>query len=1160
MQKRLQKRALVTLTVLTLLIGCMSQTAGAINAGDFKNPPAGVKLHAWWHWMDGAITKEGITKDLEAMAQQGISQATILNIGLFDGRDFGVPQIKFNSPEWYEMFRWALAEANRLGIAIGAHNCDGWSSSGGPWITPETSMKQYVWSNMIVEGGRQLTIKLPRPYSERDFYRDVAVVAYPSGQPSSSFQSAIPKVAVNGAETVWLTDGNPISGVAVRRGDKIQLAFDEPFTAEKIVIHPRKRFAWGRIDSFMSRCTLSVSQDGKGFEKVKNIEIRGLNRSVSIEIPATSAKFYQLEVTDYSDMDSYIPFMAAEVELLKKNEEPLYQPAIPYHLAKTVSVKVDSRRCFDTFAGPAADKTAVSQEQVVDITDKMSADGTLKWDAPPGDWRIIRFGFTSTGAENGPATGEGRGLECDKMDARAVDLHFRSYPQKLADAAGEYAGNTFKFLLIDSWECGYQTWTESFPAEFEKRRGYSIINWIPVLCGETLGGSALSEAFLYDFRKTIAELIEQNYYKHFSKLCHKAKIEMHAEVIYGGPSYPPLDILKSNSYADLPMFEFWAGHSRETSLPNYTPVAKPEAMFPANACVCYDMPVLGAEAYTAQAHYSESPYDLKPFGDRAYCSGVNQFILHSYVHQPFDKKPGMTLSQWASHFNRNNLYWQHISDWFAYHARVQYVLQQGAAVSQVLHFVGDQLPQGLDQSELYSLPVGYTATACNLDVLKDKVKLADGKLQMTNRLSFSLLSIPDSSAMEPDTLQRIAELANDGAVVYGPKPARVLSLSNLTENEKALQELANKIWGKIDGKQVTENEYGKGKVIWGKPLAQVLDEMKVLPALETNGGDSPGFLYIHKKTDDADVFFVANQLNTELRRECLFNTANNTPEIWDAEQGTVVKPAIYNQENGRIRLPVTFKPRQSLLFIFKDGQARDHITSVAINDKKIFPQPSPDSPYPVPHAVFDKDAITLTAEKSGTYTLGTSDNKTFTVKLDPPEITVIDNFKGTIDFVPGGYEADIKPVETTELKSWTDFDDPAIKYFSGTAAYTIRFTVPAGFTSGPDSLMLSLGQIGSTANVSLNGKHLAYVFRPNAMLDVTGLLTDGQNVLKAEVANVYRNRIIGDYIESGEVRTVWTSAPVQQYLDKTKPLKPSGIIGPIQLLRITNKQIPSMRN
>ena len=290
----------------------------------------------------------------------------------------------------------------------------------------------------------------------------------------------------------------------------------------------------------------------------------------------------------------------------------------------------------------------------------MLPDGILNWDSPAGNWTILRFGFTSTGMLNVPATNEGTGLECDKMDSSAVNLHFNSFTQKLISNAGIYVGNTFKFILIDSWEAAFQNWTDRFPEEFQNRRGYNILDFIPLLCGNVMNSPEESEGVLFDFRKTIAELIESSYFNQFVKLSHRQGLELHAEVIYGGSNYPPIDILKTNSASDLIMGEFWAGgYSR--SFQDFVPSA-PEIQLTSSAVTGYDKSLNAAEAYTGMAHYSESPAYLKPFGDQMYCSGINQFILHSYVHQPTDQKPGLTLGEFGSHFNRNNTTWPYLQD------------------------------------------------------------------------------------------------------------------------------------------------------------------------------------------------------------------------------------------------------------------------------------------------------------------------------------------------------------------------------------------------------------------------------------------------------------------------------------------------------------------
>ena len=1071
-----------------------------LDAGAFTNPSTEFKVHTWWHWMDGAITREGITKDLESMKEQGVSQATILNIGLFDGKDFGVPQVKFNTEEWYAMFSWALQEASRLGITIGAHNCDGWSTSGGPWITPEMSMKQYTWTKTLVQGGGEKTIHLKQPKAENNFYRDVAVIAFPAIKKTSSFQLASPSFILNDtARAPGLSDGNPVSAVKIARGYQIKIIFDTAFTAEKIVIHPRKTFMWRDMTQFRNVFTLLASDNGKDFRKISDITTLGANRSFPFEIPATTARYYMIKLKEESPLDAYYDFLVGEIELLKKDEIPLYSPGIPYHLEKTVSTKAADYAHFNTTGNPDTEEKYLSREDIIDLTAMMKEDGSLDWDVPEGSWTIIRFGYTTTGKTNGPATPEGTGLECDKMDKAALDIHFDNYARKLIEHAGDHTGNTFKFLLIDSWECQYQNWRDRFEEAFEGNRGYSIIPWIPVLCGETIGDNELSEAFLYDFRKTIAELIEENYYLHFKELCQANSLEMHAEVIYGHTNYPPLDILKTNSYVDLPMFEFWAGAHPETVYPQYDPVSRAEVDFPAYASICYEKPVLGAEAYTGYAHYSESPVNLKSFGDRAYCSGINQMILHSYVHQPGDNKPGMTLGGWAAHFNRNNPWWNQVSGWMDYHARIQYVLQKGTVVSDVLYYLGDQLPQSTGNQYLENLPYGYRAVACNDDILHNRTKVDKGKIILNDNQEYSLLVLADQGSLEPATLQMIATLVEEGAVIYGPRPSKMLSLASLENDQSCFRELVNELWGEIDGIKTMENQYGKGKVFWGMPLAEVLETLALVPQFTTAKADPFELMYIHKKVAGYDVFFVFNQQDHALTSECLFRSQGNQPEIWDPVDGSIVKPAIYSVENGRVWIPVRFKPHESLLFVITRGEEESHISRV---------------------------------DKTG---------------LESPEIVEIHDFEGKIEF-QSPYGGAIGAQEIKELKSFTDFVEDEIKYFAGTARYIIGFSNPEGFSEPGYSIYLEPGNIEAIAEISLNGQLLGNAWLPGLSYNVTGLLKD-ENQLEVTVTTTFRNRIIGDYREFGELRNVWTSAPVNNYLNAETTLKPSGFMGPIRLIK-----------
>jgi hypothetical protein len=1129
-----------TILMLVLILFRLNFAVGQVtlDSSEFKTPPASVKVHTWWHWISGNITREGITKDLESMKQQGISQATILNVGSWIPVELVEPPVKFNSEEWFGIFKWALQEANRLGINIGVHNCDGWSTSGGPWITPEKSMKQYVWTKTSVEGGKEINVQLEQPQTVQNFYRDVAVVAFPVEENLNTFQKANPKIALNKNDVAsLLNDGNPISELKIKTGEEIIISFSSGFSSDKIVIFPRLVFDWGDMSKITAQFVLSSSDDGVNYNKIRDFELVGVNKSLSISFPETKSKYYKIECVKSSNN-----YVLSEVELLSGKEIPTYSPKINGFLEKIGSVKAQHERAFSLT--PQNNVIGIPEKSVINLTSSISSDGLLNWNAPKGRWNVIRFGYTTTGKTNGPATPEGTGLEVDKMDSAALDFHFDSFAGKLVEAAGNYTGNTFKFLLIDSWECNFQNWTQNFPNEFNARRGYEITPWIPVLCGEVVENTKYSEAFLHDFNKTISDLIDEKYFKHFRELCHRNQLEMHAEIIYGNNGdYPALDILKSNNYPDLTMTEFWA-QPNQNQFAEYQPADRPVAGFPTFAALACNKQIIGSEAYTGYAHYSESPADLKPFGDAAYCSGINQMILHSYVHQPAEKKPGVTLMQFAAHFNRNNPWWEFAQGWMDYQSRIQYVLQKGEPVVDVIFYVGDQLPQYFSKSVIYDLPYGIQAGACNLDMLQ-KARIVDGKISFGGKQSFPILTLPKSTTMELVTLKRIAELVNDGLIIWGPKPTEMLSLLDIKNNTTEFSKLAGELWGNSG-----ENKYGKGKVISGKPIGEVLNELEVVPGFATSSNNPKELMFIHKRMDDTDVWFVFNQQNKPLNRELLFRVEGKAPEIWNPENGKAIQPAVYSIEKNQTRIPVSFKPNESKIFVFRNGTDANAINKVSLSGNQIFPKVKPGDNIVVPQAEFANGKYDFTTNLKGEYTFSTAGGKTFQAELTQTQEIELANLNIRMEFFPISDEK-INPVEITTLKSLTEFDDPAIKYFAGKVKYTIQFAAPDGIETANNTVVLNLGNMDATAEMSFNGKFLSYIWKPDTEINISGLLKE-ENTLEITVANVSRNRFIGDLIQYGSVKSLYTTSPITTILNKEMPLKPSGIMGPLKLVKYNN--------
>lgn len=506
----------------------------------------------------------------------------------------------------------------------------------------------------------------------------------------------------------------------------------------------------------------------------------------------------------------------------------------------------------------AEDAVPVESGSVVDITDCMQPDGRLVWKAPKGKWRIVRMGYTTTAEVNKPATPEGTGLECDKMDASAVELHFMNFPTWLVQAAGPHVGKAFEFLLIDSWECKYTNWTEGFQKEFEALSGYPLVGWIPAMCGYVVDSPERTAGFLHDYQKTIATLIDRNYYQKFAELTHAAGLDLHAEPIYGNSlEYPPAFCLRGNSYCDVPMTEFWA-YPGADGRPDFDREEFLFDEFAIDAALVCGKDVIGAEAYTADGRFCDEPQLLRPFGDAAFCAGINQLVLHSYVMQPFDREPVLMLMDYfGGHFNRNNPWWTMAAEWCMYQKRIQYVTQQGKPVVDALYYIGDQFTRNFPlQLTHHDVPFGYRACSCDYAYLDRLV--ADG---------FNRLIIPEGVMLEQRTKDKLAELATAGVEIY----------------------------------------YAKN----GEPIP-----FDIAPDFAT-GNAARNFRFLHKHFADQEAYLLFNQSDEAFSGEVVFRTSGMVPELWDPETGKAFAPAAWKDlGDGRTAVEVDFKALQTMFVVF----------------------------------------------------------------------------------------------------------------------------------------------------------------------------------------------------------------------------------------------------
>lgn len=573
----------------------------------------------------------------------------------------------------------------------------------------------------------------------------------------------------------------------------------------------------------------------------------------------------------------------------------------------------------------------VAPEAVINLTDKLTADGTLHWEVPAGKWIIQRLGHTTTDSSTRPPVKGGNGLECDKLSRAAMDVHFKNLMGKLITSVGTMAGPTLSATHIDSWEVGGQNWTPEFRQEFQQRRGYDPIPFLPNVSGDrsvTIGDAAQAERFRWDFAQTRSELLAENYVGRLAELAHQHGLRLSIE----GYDLPFGDEALYTAPADEPMSEFWATGGHQNA-------AKGRQM----ASVAHIMGnnIVGAEAFTANDHeqWKMHPATVKALGDYQFCQGINRFVIHRYAHQPYlDRFPGATMGPWGLHYERTQTWWEMSGAWHQYLTRCQFMLRQGLFVAD-LCYLRPQLPNQTYFTPEPTVPAGSKYDECSAEALLARMSVKDGRLRLPDGMSYRVLVLPaKSTLMTPALVRKIKQLVAAGATVVGPRPPASPSLSGFPKCDEEVAQLAAEVWGECDGRTITEHSFGKGRVVWGQPLEQVLAKLQV-PADFTS---SAKLNWIHRKLGEAEIYFVANEATAAVEVTCEFRVKGLRPELWNPETGAISPLAVYEETSGGISVPLRFEASGSVFVVFRPQPQRfDAVVSFARDGQPVIRQTKP---------------------------------------------------------------------------------------------------------------------------------------------------------------------------------------------------------------------------
>ncbi len=831
----------------------ISAFAGDKLAQDFQSPPEVTKPRCYWYWCSGRYSKEGITKDLEAMHRAGIGEAYI-------GTVFGTAPggVKYLTEEWWQYMDHAIREGTRIGVDICLFLCPGgWNAANGPWVKPEQSMRYMALDEVHVQGPGKVKLSFPAPKKNATL---ITFLAFPTPA---------------GDEDEILKHTPKVSGDTKTGTITYELA--EPFTARSLIIKPESR-----IDV---TCELEASLDGKAFQSVCQLPVSRLMGSalsakgpiifapVAVSFPAVSAKVFRVKFSKPCAPVQITLSAAARIErYMEKQLATMFEGNNPPFDYYTWSLKAE----------PDQPNLVVRKDSVVAIQPIAGPDGALVWEVPSGNWVVQRIMAAPTGVSTVPT----KALEVDKMSPAAIKAHYQAFIGKLNSRLSAAERKSLKRVMIDSWEVGAENWTEDLFDVFQSRYGYDPRPFLPTLSGRLVGSADQSDRFLWNLRRLVADRIATDFISTLREMANRDGLKLWLEN-YGHGGFPA-EFLNYASQTDEVSDEFW-----NTKVPSITNNGRASS-----AAHIYGKKEVFSEAFTCGYQFRSTPAWLKSLGDQAYSRGINQFVLHVYLHQPDERKPGVYA--FGTEFYRHTPWFDYVNSFLDYQRRCTVMLQAGNPVSDLAYYITEDTPKMTGPNEP-TLPSGYDSDCINADVIEHRLSVKDGRFVLPDGTSYKLLVLPASQTMRPEVLKKIKELVEAGGQVQcSLAPSRSPSLQNFPACDEAVRVVAKELWS-------------GGKIITNGDLASVLARLQTLPDVIA----PKSIVWKHRRDGDRDIYFLANQTDKPAKTKVLFRVSGRQPELWDPVTGQRRPlPQFTTSADGRTEIELEFAPSGSCFVVF----------------------------------------------------------------------------------------------------------------------------------------------------------------------------------------------------------------------------------------------------